>query len=215
MQDFAAQRFHMVESQVRPSDVTDIRILAAMRDVPRERFVPGAKRALAYMDACVEVARGRFLIDPRSFGKMLQLAQVGETDSVLDIGCATGYSTAVISLLAASVTGLEQDAELVRAASEVLAGNRKVQIVQGRLSDGLPQRAPFDVIFVNGAVETVPEKLLAQLSEEGRLVCGLREGAAGYGRIYIKHDGAIGARDTFDAVLPILPGFAKSPSFVL
>jgi protein-L-isoaspartate(D-aspartate) O-methyltransferase len=216
MQDYAAQRANMVESQVRPADVTDLRILAAMRDVARERFVPVAKRALAYMDACVEVARGRFLLDPRRFSKMLQLAEIAETDSVLDVGCGSGYSTAVISLLAASVIGLEQDAELVRVAGETLSatGFTKAQVVQGRLSDGLAPRAPFDVIFLNGAVEVRPERLLAQLREDGRLVCTVREGEAGYGRFYVKHDGAVGARDAFDAALPVLPGFARTPSFV-
>jgi protein-L-isoaspartate(D-aspartate) O-methyltransferase len=214
MQDYAAQRFHMVESQVRPADVTDLRVLAAMRAVAREHFVPTPKRALAYMDACMEVARGRFLLDPRCFGKMLQLTEIAETDRVLDVGCATGYSAAVISLLAANVIGLEEDAELLRVAGENLAGYRNVQVVQGRLSDGLAPRAPFDVIFVNGAVEIMPEHLLAQLREDGRLVCAVREGEVGYGRIYVKHEGAIGARDAFDMHLAVLPGFVRTPSFV-
>jgi protein-L-isoaspartate(D-aspartate) O-methyltransferase len=214
MPDYAAQRINMIENQVRPADVTDLAVQAAMGEVPREHFVPASKRELAYMDGCVEVARGRFLLDARSFAKLLQLADVQPTDTVLDVGCATGYSTAVLSRLAARVIGLEEDAELVRAASEALAGLGNVEVVQGRLADGLPTRAPFDVIFVNGGVEVTPERLLAQLGEDGRLVCAIRQGAAGYGRIYVKHDGAIGDRDAFNAVLPVLPGFAKRAGFV-
>lgn len=216
MPDYAALRANMVESQVRPADVTDLAIQAAMREAPRERFVPAHKRALAYMDGCVEVARGRFLLDPRSFSKTLQLANVQATDKVLDVGCATGYSTAVLSLLAGSVIGLEQDAGLVRIAIETLAatGYSKAEIVQGPLADGLPTRAPYDVIFLNGGVEREPQALLKQLAEGGRLVCVMREGSAGYARIYVRHDGAIGARDAFDAYPPVLPGFKKSESFV-
>lgn len=204
----------MVECQVLTADVVDPVILAAMRAVPRERFVPAAPRAIAYSETCIEVAPGRFLIDPRSFAKLVQLAQIGPHDSVLDVGCTIGYSTAVLSLIAGAVTGLEEDAALVRLASETLSATGfKAQVVEGRLADGLPQHAPFDVIFLNGGVEVRPTRLLEQLGDEGRLVCAWREGAAGFGRLYLKHDGAIGARDDFDAALPVLPGFAKKPAF--
>ena len=215
MPDYAAQRANLVESQVRPADVTDLAVQAAMREVPRERFVPAAKRALAYMDGCVEVASGRFLLDPRGLAKMLQLAEIKPTDKVLDVGCATGYSTAVLSRLTPNVIGLEQDADLVRIAVETLAvTGTKAEIVQGPLDDGLPSRAPFDVIFINGGIETVPQKLLQQLDEDGRLLCAVRQGAAGYARIYVKHDGAVGARDAFDTYPPVLPGFKGHTGFV-
>jgi protein-L-isoaspartate(D-aspartate) O-methyltransferase len=215
MPDYAAQRLKMVESQVRTADVTDLAVQAAMREVPRERFVPTAKRGLAYMDGCIEVARGRYLLDPRTLAKLLQAAEIEPADKVLDVGCATGYSTAVLSKLASNVIGLEQDADLVRIAIETLASvGAKAEIVQGPLADGLLKRGPFDVIFVNGGVETEPQKLLQQLAEGGRLLCVMREGAAGYARIYVKHDGATGARDVFDTYPPVLPPFRQAAGFV-
>ena len=120
MPDYTAQRTNMVELQVRANDVTDIRIHEAMRDVPRERFVPAAKRGIAYADVPVEVVPNRYLLEPRTFSKLIQLAQIAATDSVLDVGCVTGYSTAVIARLAARVIALEQDADLVRVASDMV-----------------------------------------------------------------------------------------------
>lgn len=215
MPDYTAQRLNMVESQVRTADVTDLAVQDAMREVPRERFVPAAKRGLAYMDGNVEVARGRYLLDPRTLAKLLQLAEIKPADKILDVACATGYSTAVLSKLASNVIGLEQDADLVRLAIEALAAaGAKAEIAQGSLADGLPKRAPFDVILINGGIETEPQKLLQQLAEGGRLLCVMREGAAGYARIYVKHDGAIGVRDVFDSYPPVLPGFKEHAGFV-
>src|SRR6266702_4273648 len=164
-------RFNMVEAQIRTSNVTDPRILAAMNAVAREKFVPRAARALAYADVPVAVAPGRYLLDPRSFAKLAQLAQINPTDRILDVGCGTGYSAAVLARLATEVVALEQDADLVRVASELLADAvGKVEVVQGGLVEGVKGQAPFDVIFVNGAIEHAPETLLAQLAEGGRLV---------------------------------------------
>jgi len=215
MPDYAAQRLNMVESQVRPADVTDLAIQAAMRDLPRERFVPAAKRGLAYMDGSIEVAHGRYLLEPRTLAKLLQAAEIKPTDKVLDVACTAGYSTAVLARLTPNVIGLEQDADLVRIAIETLAATgAKAEIAQGALADGLPKRGPFDVIFINGGIETAPQKLLQQLAEDGRLLCVMREGAAGYARIYVRHDGAVGARDLFDAYPPVLPGFREPAGFV-
>jgi protein-L-isoaspartate(D-aspartate) O-methyltransferase len=131
-------RFNMVEAQIRSSNVTDPRILAAMSAVAREKFVPSAARALAYADVPVAVAQGRYLLDPRSFAKLLQLAQITATDRVLDVGCGTGYSAAVLARLAAEVVALEQDADLVRIASELLAtAVGRVELVQGGLIEGV------------------------------------------------------------------------------
>src|SRR5579864_656270 len=133
----SSQRFNMIETQVRTNDVTDVRIHAALDAVARERFVPTAKRALAYADVPVQIAPGRYLLDPRSFAKLLQLAEIGEGDRVLDVGCGTGYSAAVLARLAGEVIALEQDADLVRAASELLANAvGKVEVVQGGLIEG-------------------------------------------------------------------------------
>lgn len=216
MPDYAAQRHTMVESQVRANDVTDPRIAAAMREVPREQFVPGAKRGIAYADAAIEVARGRYLLEPRTFAKLLQLADVGPNDTVLDVACATGYSTAVIARLAKQVIGLEQDADLVRVAVETvpLTGAKNATIVQGALVEGFGGKAPYDAIFINGAVETVPEVLLAQLAEGGRLVTVLHREAVGRACLYLREHGRVGHRIAFDAAAPLLAGFRESVGFI-
>src|SRR5450432_4821505 len=158
MSDYAQQRFNMVETQVRTNDVTDPRIHAAMAAVARERFVPAARRATAYADVPVEVSPGRFLLDPRTFGKLLQLASLRSGDRVLDVACSTGYSTVVIARLVKSVIALEQDADLVRVASDMIPANGTVNatVVQGGLTEGVKDSAPYDAIFINGAVEAVP-----------------------------------------------------------
>jgi protein-L-isoaspartate(D-aspartate) O-methyltransferase len=216
MPDYAAQRLNMVESQVRANDVTDVRVHAAMHEVPRERFVPAAKRAVAYADAAIELVPGRYLLEPRVFAKMLQLAEIGPADSVLDVGCATGYSTAVLAKLAGRVIGLEEDADLVRVASDMLAavGVGHSQVVQGALAGGYKAGAPYDAIFVNGAVEHMPEALLAQLAEGGRLVAVLQQGAQGRATLFRREDGHVGHRAAFDASAPVLAGFRQPAGFV-
>jgi protein-L-isoaspartate(D-aspartate) O-methyltransferase len=215
MSDYAAQRVNMVESQVRANDVPDRRIHDAMRAVPREQFVPANRRAFAYADTAVEVVPGRFLLEPRCFAKLLQLAQVGPTEKVLDVACATGYSTAVMSRLAAHVTGLEEDADLVRVASDLasLIG-ANASVVQGSLNEGHKANAPYDVIFVNGAIETRPDTLLAQLGEDGRLVTILKNGGESRAYVYLREHGAVGARADFDASTPLLAGFRQKAGFV-
>jgi protein-L-isoaspartate(D-aspartate) O-methyltransferase len=216
MPDYAAQRLTMVESQVRTNDVTDTRIHAAMREVPREIFVPAAKRGIAYADAAIEVARDRYLLEPRTFSKLLQLANIGPNDTALDIGCATGYSTAVIARLARTVIGLEQDADLVRVAYETVpsTGSKNATIVQGALVEGFGGKAPYDVIFINGAVETVPEMLLGQLAEGGRLVTCVRSGSLTRAVLYLRELGRVGHRTAFDANAPLLAGFRESVGFI-
>lgn len=213
MLDSAQQRANMVATQLRANDVTDARLIKAVLAVPREHFVPESLAALAYMEGCLPLGKGRVLLDLRSFGKLAQLAAIGSEDRVLDVGCGTGYSTAVLSQLAAHAIGLEQDRDLAGTAIENLRGAAKAEIVCARLSEGLEAKAPFDVIFLNGAVERVPDDLIGQLANGGRLVCIVREGAAGHARIYLKHDGATGERTAFDANVPVLPGFEKSRSF--
>jgi protein-L-isoaspartate(D-aspartate) O-methyltransferase len=207
-------RFNMIETQIRPANVTDPRIFAAMNAVAREKFVPRAAQALAYADVPVAVAPGRYLLDPRSFAKLLQLAKVTATDRVLDVGCGTGYSSAVLGRLAAEVIALEQDADLVRVASELLATVvGKVELVQGGLIEGVKAQGPYDVIFVNGAIEAVPDILLSQLAEGGRLVTVMKDGQS-RAWLFLKENGQIGKRPDFDVEVPILAGFRKAMGFV-
>ena len=216
MADYAQQRTNMVDAQVRANDVTNPGIHAAMREVPRERFVPQSRRAMAYADAAVEVAPQRHLLDPRTFSKLLQLVEIRSSDTVLDVGCATGYSSAVLARLAKSVVALEQDADLVRVAVEALAsaGVGNATVVQGQLAGGCKDRAPYDVIFVNGGIQEPPQALLAQLAEGGRLAGILQTGAQGHAELYVKQHGRVGARADFDASVPLLAGFKKAVGFV-
>jgi protein-L-isoaspartate(D-aspartate) O-methyltransferase len=212
-QTMLAARTNMIDAQIRSADVTDPRIHAAMAAVARERFVPSSGRALAYADVAVEVAPGRFLLDPRSLAKGLQLAGVRAEDRVLDVGCATGYSSAVLGRLAKSVVALEQDADLVPIASQVLAtAQGDIEITQGGLIEGFKMGGPYDLIFINGAIEARPDTLLGQLAEGGRLVAFLK--AEGRATLFVREHGQIGSRPGFDAHVPVLAGFKKSQGFI-
>jgi protein-L-isoaspartate(D-aspartate) O-methyltransferase len=216
MPDYAAQRWTMVESQVRANDVTDVRIHEAMREIPRERFVPAVKRPIAYADSAVEVVANRYLLDPRTFSKLAQLAEIASTDRILDVGCATGYSTAVLARLGAKVIGLEQDADLVRVASDMVpaVGAKNATIVQGSLADGYRAGAPYDVILVNGAIEAAPDALIGQLADGGRLVAVVKSGEQSRANLYLRQHGRVGNRVAFDAWAPLLAGFRHKVGFV-
>jgi protein-L-isoaspartate(D-aspartate) O-methyltransferase len=226
MNDFERARATMVESQLRTDKVTDRRILSAFAALPRERFVPEEKRQLAYSDASLEVwpsidgAPARFLLPPVVLGRLIQLAAVEAKDAVLDIGCATGYSTALLARLARSVTAVEAEPELAAAAREALRelGADNATVVEGTLTSGAPDAGPFDVILLNGSVPEVPEPLLAQLKEGGRLcaiIAAGREGRPRQGKatLFVKVDGEASGLPHFDANARTLPGFAPSPSF--
>lgn len=217
MPDFAARRVMMVDTQVRPSDVTKFPIIAAMLEVPRERFVPDVLAEAAYAGENLEIAPGRVLLEPRTLAKMLDALDIGRHELVLDVGAGLGYSAAVISRLAEAVIAVEEDPALAAEAEAALAsvGADNAVVVTAPLVDGAPQHGPYDVITVEGAAEEVPEALIAQLKEGGRIGCLFMEGALGVCRIGRKHDGRVTWRFAFNASAPVLPGFARAPVFSL
>jgi protein-L-isoaspartate(D-aspartate) O-methyltransferase len=221
MIDLAAARRTMVDCQVRTADVTSLELLAAMLAVPRERFVPESRAALAYLDCDLAVADGaagslpRRLLKPMVLAKLLQAAEISDGDHVLDVGCASGYSAAVLARLAASVVALEEDPVLARWAEVTLTGLglSNVTVVSGPLADGWPSRAPYDVIVLNGAVELLPDALGRQLRSGGRLVCVSGHAPAARAMVYRLADGKLTGRPAFDAAAPLLPGFAAPAAF--
>lgn len=216
MFDLNAARDHMVESQIRTSDVTDLGVLKAFRTIARDKFVPKAQKALAYGDAHIDLGDGRTMIRPRDFAKMVQAAEIMPTDVVLDIACGRGYSTAVLSQIGETVVGLEDNDEAVdRATAQLVEADiSNAAIVKGDLKAGAAEHGPFNVIFINGAVAQVSQKWLAQLANNGRLVCLVQNGPIGQVRVYTKAGDTVGERVIFDASAPILSGFAAEPEFV-
>ena len=216
MFDFAKARDHMVESQIRTSDVTEPAILKAFRTTPREKFVPKAKSALAYGDSHIKMDEGRIMLRPRDFAKLIDAAEIRSSDIILDIACGRGYSTAIMAKLADTVVGLETTDEAVDKATDLLnaADISNAAVVKGELKAGASEHGPFDVIFVNGAVTEVPESWIAQLANKGRLVCIVQNGPMGRGTVYTKSGNQIGERVVFDATAPILPGFEREVAFV-
>lgn len=225
MVDFDQQRLTMVESQLRPNEVTDRRLLAAMRTLPRERFVPEQLSLLAYMDESVEVfpaidgAPARFLLPPMVLARLVQLAAVEPKDHVLDIGCATGYSTAVLACLGRRVVGLEPEPELAETARRMLRelAIENATIVEGALAAGTPEDGPYDVILLNGSIEEIPASVLGQLREGARLAAILASGAnsarPGKAFLFVKIDGEASGLPHFDAGARALPGFSRAPAF--
>lgn len=219
MTDYAAARTTMVDTQIRTEGVTDHAILRAMGETPRERFVPARARPFAYTDADIlvkENAHHRRMMRPATLSRLIQAAEIAPADFVLVVGCSTGYSAAVIANLATSVIALEADEGLAAEASATLMdlGVGNVAVVTGPLERGYASEAPYDVIFLDGAVEDVPEGLLGQLKEGGRLV-----GVVGYNRaapamVYTRSGDDIGGRPVFDAFVPALPGFERPKAFV-
>ena len=210
----------MVDCQVRPRDVTDIRIIDAMIEVPREAFVPQNQRPLAYLDLDLDVSGGasvkRFLIAPEVTARMLQAAEIKDTDSVLVVGCATGYTAAVVAKFAGRVTATESDSSLATQAKSVLAGLglANVTVRAAAAADGDSADAPYDVIVLNGATEIAPEGLFRQLKEDGRLV-GVFATTQPPRAVIVTHShDDFGHRALFDASAPVLPGLERVPVFV-
>jgi protein-L-isoaspartate(D-aspartate) O-methyltransferase len=220
MSGFAVARQKMVDGQVRASDVTDIKIIDAMLEVPREAFVPQGQRALAYLDLDLDVSESgatrRFLIKPAVTAKMLQAAEIMETDNVLVVGCATGYSAALVAKLAALVTATESEPALAARARDILAelGFGNVTVQAAAAAEGDPARAPYDVIVLDGATGIIPEPLYRQLKDGGRLVGVFAMTQPPRAAIVTRSHDDFGHRPLFDAVAPVLPGLERLPAFV-
>lgn len=217
MPDFATRRTLMVDTQVRPSDVTKFPIIAAMLAVPREVYVPDALREAAYVGENLEIAPGRVVLEPRTLAKLLDALDVGQGELVLDLGAGLGYSAAVIARLADAVVAVEEDEALAAEAQRRLSveGVDNAAVHAGPLVQGAPRHGPYDAILIEGGVETVPEAILAQLKEGGRIGCVFMEGTLGTARIGFKRDGHVTWRFAFNATAPVMPGFEKQRQFML
>ena len=216
MADYAAARLNMVESQVRPNKVTGHRLLEALLDVPRERFVPERLRGVAYVDDDILLAAGRYLMEPMVFARLAQVAEIKPTDSVLEVGGASGYGAAVLARLAARVVSLESDAALARTEQTLLRdlGVSNVKVVVAPLVEGYAADAPYDVILFSGAAERLPPRIIDQLADGGRLVAVVAPpNEPGRATVVTRIGGALSRRIIFDAGTPVLPGLQLEPGF--
>ncbi|WP_306152815.1 protein-L-isoaspartate O-methyltransferase [Roseovarius sp. MMSF_3281] len=217
MTDYAARRTMMVDTQVRPSDVTKFPIIDAMLSVPREAFVPRELREAAYVGENVDLGGGRVVLDPRTLAKMLDALDIQGDELVLDIGAALGYSSAVIARMAEAVVAVEEDSAMVGEAQGLLIENGADNVIlhEGALSEGAAEHGPYDVIILQGSVGHLPEGVTDQLKDGGRIACLFMEGALGAVRVGYKIDGHINWRFAFNAGAPVLPGFERHAVFTL
>lgn len=217
MTDYTARRTMMVDTQVRPSDVTKFPIIDAMLSVPREAFVPDSLREAAYVGENLEVGEDRVMLEPRTLAKMLDALDLQPEHVVLDIACGLGYSAALIARMCDFVVALEDDAGRAEDAQALLSehGVDNAAVMSGPLAEGSAKSGPYDIIIIQGGVAEVPTSLLDQLREGGRIACVFAEGALGVVRIGHKIDGIVNWRFSFNASAPLLPGFEKQDVFAL
>ncbi|MCA3436431.1 MAG: protein-L-isoaspartate O-methyltransferase [Rhodobacter sp.] len=217
MTDFATRRTVMVDTQVRPADVTKFPVIKALLSVPREAYVPRSLREAAYIGENLEIAPRRVVLEARTLAKLLDALDIQPDEMVLDLGCGLGYSTAVIARLAEAVIAVEEDAALAAQAEKTLAseGVDNAAVITGPLAQGAAKHGPYDVITLQGAIETLPQALSDQLKEGGRIGCVFMEGALGLARVGYKVDGVVTWRFAFNATAPVLPGFDLRRGFVL
>ena len=216
MANFARARRNMVDCQIRTNQVTDPRIIAAFDSLPRERFVDASLVTVAYVDQDLAVAPDRFLMEPRVMARMLEALAIGPDEVVLDVGCGTGYSSALMAQLAATVVALESDADLAAQATanltELAVDNAVV--VEGALNQGYAAQAPYDVIFLGGAVPEIPAVITDQLAEGGRACAVISAAGGGTTTLFLCRRGAVSAQPLFDAATAPLPGLECKPGFV-
>lgn len=217
MTDFVTRRRVMVDTQVRPSDVTKFPIIEAMLDVPREDFVPDSLREAAYSGGNIDLGNGRVLLEPRTLAKMLDAVDLQPDELVLDVGAALGYSTAVAARMAQVVVALEEDEQMASEAQSLLleAGADNAIVHQGPLAEGAEEHGPYDVILVQGGVEDLPQPISDQLKDGGRIVCLFVEQALGVVRVGYKSRETISWRYEFNAGAPVLPGYETQQAFAL
>lgn len=217
MTDFDTNRTMMVDTQVRPSDVTKFPIIDAMLTVRREAFVPPSRKEVAYVDANIALSPSRVILEPRSLAKMLDALDIQQEDMVLNVGAGLGYTAAILSRMSEAVVALEEDADLASEAEAALGqqGADNVVVIEAALTEGAAKHAPFDVVLIEGAVEQVPEALISQLKEGGRIAAIFSSGALGECRIGYKMDGRVSWRMAFNAGAPVLPGFEAARAFAL
>ncbi|MTH65312.1 protein-L-isoaspartate O-methyltransferase family protein [Paracoccus shanxieyensis] len=217
MTDFAQRRTMMVDTQVRPNDVTSYPVIDAMLAIAREQFVPDARRDTAYAGDDIAIARDRVLLEPRNLGKMLEALELQSSDLVLTVGAGYGYTAAVISCIAEAVVAVEQDAAMAAEAQTRLAAQDifNVVVVEGAMAEGCKSQAPYDAMLIEGAIEAMPDALADQLRDGGRVIAIFREGNLGIAKIGRKVDGRINWRFVFNANAPVLPGFTKARGFAL
>jgi len=215
MTDYAAARRNMVLSQLEPNRVNDPRILDAMGSIPREVFAPKSLAGVAYVDEDLEVAAGRFLMEPMVLARLIDALALKPGDLVLNVGCATGYAAAVMARLAGTVVAIESDADLAASAGDNLAKVEidNVAVIEGALPEGCADQGPFAAILIDGGVEEVPTALLEQLAPGGRLACVVQSSPAGKAMLYSENGGVFGQRPLFDASVPPLPGFTRPKVF--
>lgn len=217
MSEFATRRVMMVDTQVRPSDVTKFPIIDAMLSVPRETFVPDARREAAYVGENLPLVPGRVVLEPRTLAKLLDALDLQPGELVLHIGCGLGYSAAVIARLAETVVTVEEDETLAADAQRILSeeGVDNAVVVTGKLSEGSAKCAPYDAITIEGGVEVVPDSVLSQLKDGGRIGAVFMDGAVGTVKVGYKIDGVMTWRPVFNAAAPVLAGFQKARGFTL
>ena len=217
MTDYSARRVTMVDTQIRPSDVTKFPIIEAMLNVPRELFMPPDLREAAYSGNNIDLGEGCVMLEPRTLAKMLDVLDIQNDELVLDIGCGYGYSSAVISRLAEAVVAVEQNSGYISEASESLTetGIDNVLVEDRMLGDGASEHGPYDVIIIQGAIERLSDNIKNQLKDGGRICAIFRENALGVVRIGYMKNGDINWRFAFNANAPVLPGFEKPLSFTL
>lgn len=217
MSEFASRRVMMVDTQVRPSDVTKFPIIDAMLTVPRETFVPDTLREAAYVGENLPLGPGRVVLEARTLAKLLDALDIQPAELVLDVGCGLGYSAAVIARLGETVVAVEEDEALAAEAQRILSeeGVDNAVVVTGSLVEGSAKCAPYDVITIEGGVEVMPEAILAQLKDGGRIGAVFMDGAVGTARIGYKTAGRMTWRPIFNAAAPVLPGFQKASAFTL